>query len=319
VDKDTNRVNIKDNQNDVEYLIDLGGNGDGQTADEGSEADGDLENEFNGMNESRIYEVVLNEYDSHVGYTDNYQRKDVMSTPSNAEPGKNVSDWDAGVPKGSSKPWAGKGKSKPFEKPVQECGDPTVNEEDETVEEATNVGGFVQQNSTSKSHVPNSSGRKARNASVAGTHRNGTPTPRYSAAASQEPTNESKKLLNKANKILKENEQLKEALGKFKEVLSEAAVTNVSLGNIIKLISENSTTKEEKQEIIERFGKEAKTVEEAKKLYESLSSELKKKNPMNIQEEKQFTASGSKMINETPIYRSKDVTDTLDLMHRICK
>ena len=88
------------------------------------------------------------------------------------------------------------------------------------------------------------------------------------------------------------------------------------------MISENSTTKAEKQEIIERFGKEAKTVEQSKSLYESISRELKKNNTnngINLNEGKQFTTNGSKMINETQIYQSKDLLDSLDLMHRLCK
>jgi hypothetical protein len=93
----------------------------------------------------------------------------------------------------------------------------------------------------------------------------------------------------------------------------------VNLGQIIKLISENSTTKNEKQEIIARFGKEAKTVEQSKQLYETISRELKKNNTMTIEEEKSFSTSSSKMINETQIYQSKDLLDSLDLMHRLCK
>ena len=330
VDKESQKVEIKDNQTGAEYLLDLSSFGGGccngtdceMGAEEqpleddfdfgGNDAESDLDFENDNMNEQRIFEVVLNEYDSHVGYTDNYQKKDVMTTPSNEEPGKNVNDWDAGVPKGKSKPWAGKGSSKPFEK--------KVNEEEgteETIEEAgMNVGGFVQQNSTSRSDVPNSNGRKARNMHQGAAQVKGTATPRYSSA-----TNESK-MMSKVNKILKENEELKNALNKFKTVLQEAAVTNVNLGQIIKLISENSTTKAEKQEIIERFGKEAKTVEQSKSLYESISRELKKNNTnngINLNEGKQFTTNGSKMINETQIYQSKDLLDSLDLMHRLCK
>ena len=74
-----------------------------------------------------------------------------------------------------------------------------------------------------------------------------------------------------------------------------------------------------KQEIIERFGKEAKTVEQSKNLYESISRELKKNNKMDINEDKQFTTTGSKMINEKQIYQSKDLMESLDLMHRLCK
>lgn len=306
VDNDTKKVELKDNETGAEYLIDLSSFDNSNDLDFGGDADGDLNFEDNNMNESRIFEIVLNEYDSHVGYTDNYQKKDVMTTPSTEEPGKNVNDWDAGVPKGKSKPWVGKGNSKPFEKKVNE-----EEGEEIVVDEATNVGGFVQQNSTSKSHVPNSNGRKARNSSVGGVKTKGTADPRYS-------TNESK-MMAKVEKILKENEELKSALGKFKSVLQEAAVTNVNLGQIIKLISENSTTKDEKKEIIARFGTEAKTIEQSKSLYESISRELKKNNKMSIDEDKQFTANGSKMINETQIYQSKDLFDSLDLMHRLCK
>lgn len=316
VDNDNNKVEIKDNETGAEYLIDVSSmfGGDDETEDFGidGEADGDLDLETEDMNESRIFEVVLNEYDSNVGYTDNYQKKDVMTTPSTEEPGKNVNDWDAGVPKGKAKPWVGNsGDSKPYEKKVNE--EDVEDSMDETmVDEATNVGGFVQQNSTAKSHVPNSNGRNARNASKGGAKIKGTPTPRYS-------TNEAKQMLNKVNKILKENEELKAALDKFKNVLQEAAVTNVNLGQIIKLISENSTTKDEKQEIIARFGKEAKTIEQSKQLYESISRDLKKNSKMNLEEGKQYTANGSQMINETQIYQSKDLLDSLDLMHRLCK
>jgi hypothetical protein len=266
------------------------------------------------MNEQRIFEVVLNEYDSHVGYTDNYQKKDVMTTPSTEEPGKNVNDWDAGVPKGKSKPWAGKGSSKPFEKKVNE------EEGAEELEEQTNVGGEVQRRSTTISHPSNSSGRAdwGRNIRQNGEQISGTATRKIDNAEVQKES----KMMSKVNKILKENEELKNALNKFKTVLQEAAVTNVNLGQIIKLISENSTTKAEKQEIIERFGKEAKTVEQSKSLYESISRELKKNNTnngINLNEGKQFTTNGSKMINETQIYQSKDLLDSLDLMHRLCK
>ena len=307
VDKDTKKVELKDNETGAEYLLDLSSFGESNDLDFGGDANGELKMENNNMNESRIFEIVLNEYDSHVGYTDNYQKKDVMTTPSTEEPGKNVNDWDAGVPKGKSKPWVGKGNSKPFDK--------KVNEEEQEVEgdnvQIEEQDSFVRRNSTTKTHDRNHNQPKARNASVAGVKVKGTADPRYS-------TNESK-IMARVNQILKENEELKGALNKFKTVLQEAAVTNVNLGQIIKLISENSTTKDEKKEIIARFGNEAKTIEQSKSLYESISRELKKNNKMTIEEDKQFTANSSKMINETQIYQSKDLLDSLDLMHRLCK
>ena len=40
---------------------------------------------------------------------------------------------------------------------------------------------------------------------------------------------------------------------------------------------------------------------------------------MNITEDKSLTVEGSKKINETPIYKSPDVMESLDLMHRMMK
>lgn len=339
VHKDDNgMVNIQDNETGAEYLLDLGDNGEDEefaVADkEGADdfgAEDDLENEIDDMNESteKMFELVL-EYDSNVGYTDNYQKKDVMTNPGMSEPGKNVNDWDAGVPKGDSKPWSGyPGKKNKADKPfndgkgkqleegedvegsVEECGSVEA-----PVEEGTNVGGFVQQNSTSKSHVPNSNGRNARSMSKGGKRVKGTVTPRYSGG---EEDTVSENFIQRANKVLAENKELKATLTDVMTSLKEAAVTNHNLGMIIKLISENSTTQDEKKEIISRFSKEAKTVDASKSLYESISRDLQKSKKMNITEDKSLSVEGSKKINETKIYQSPDVLDSLDLMHRMMK
>jgi len=348
VHKDDNgNVNIQDNETGAEYLINLGDNGEATdvavsdssdddviTDDEGADdfgAEDDYENDYDDMNESteRMFELVL-EYDSNVGYTDNYQKKDVMTNPGMSEPGKNVNDWDAGVPHGTEKPWSGyPGKKSKADKPfnagkgkqieegedvegsMEECGNV-----DAPVEEATNVGGFVQQNSTSKSHIPNSNGRNARSMSKGGKRVKGTVTPRYSGG---EEDSVSESFMKRANKALSENKELKSTLTDVMKSLKEAAVTNHNLGMIIKLISENSTTQDEKKEIISRFSKEAKTVDASKTLYESISRDLQKSKKMNITEDKSLTVEGSKKINETKIYQSKDVLDSLDLMHRMMK
>ena len=337
VHKDDNgNVNIQDNETGAEYLISLGDDeapSDDVITDDTDDfgAEDDFENEDNDMNESteRMFELVL-EYDSNVGYTDNYQKKDVMTNPGMSEPGKNVNDWDAGVPKGDSKPWSGYpskknkadkpfnvGKGKQLEEeeavdaPMEECGNVET-----PVEEATNVGGFVQQNSTSKSHVPNSNGRNARSMSKGGKRVKGTVTPRYSGG---EEDSVSENFMKRANKVLDENKELKSTLTNVMTSLKEAAVTNHNLGMIIKLISENSTTQDEKKEIIARFAKEAKTVDASKTLYESLSRDLKKSNKMSITEDKVLSIEGTKKINETKIYQSPDVMESLDLMHRMMK
>ena len=340
VHKDDNgNVNIQDNETGAEYLISLGDDDttiDEPINDEGADDFGD-DNNFDDMNESteKMFELVM-EYNSNVGYTDNYQKKDVMTTPDMSEPGKNVNDWDAGVPKGKEKPWSGyqskknkadkpfnAGKGKQVEEAIEECGDGNV---EGTVEEATNVGGFVQQNSTSKSHVPNSNGRSARSASKGGKRIKGTTTPRYNSGdvdvtvtvnGDEKTTNES--LVRKVNKTLKENKALSETLTTVMAKLKEAAVVNHNLAQIVKLISENTTSQDEKKEIINRFASEAKTIEQSKNLYESISRDLQKANKMNITENNSLTVESSKKINETTIYKSQDVLDSLDLMHRMMK
>jgi Asp-tRNA(Asn)/Glu-tRNA(Gln) amidotransferase B subunit len=123
----------------------------------------------------------------------------------------------------------------------------------------------------------------------------------------------------RANKVLSENKELKSTLTEVMQSLKEAAVTNHNLAQIIKLISENTTSQDEKKEIITRFSKEAKTIEASKNLYESISRDLKKSNKMNITEDKNLSVESSKKINETTIYKSQDMLDSLDLMHRMMK
>ena len=338
VHKDDNgNVNIQDNETGAEYLIKLDDEGDaaGVAATEPSDdevitddsAEDDFNNDMDDMNESteRMFELVL-EYDSNVGYTDNYQKKDVMTNPGMSEPGKNVNDWDAGVPKGDAKPWSGypskknkadkpfnAGKGKQLEE--EEAVDTNI-AEDETVEEATNVGGFVQQNSTSKSHVPTSNGRNARSMSKGGKRVKGTVTPRYSGGDEDKV---SENFIKRANAVLAENKELKSTLTDLMEQLKKVSVTNHNLAQIIKLVSENTTSQDEKKEIINRFKNEGKTVEASKALYETISRELQKTNKMNITEEKSLTVESSNKINETPIYKSQDMLDSLDLMHRMMR
>ena len=57
------------------------------------------EKNIENMDESIIYEVTL-------GYTDNYQDKDAMTTPDMTEPSVGKRDIDAGVPKGKEKPFS---------------------------------------------------------------------------------------------------------------------------------------------------------------------------------------------------------------------
>ena len=334
VHKDDDKVSIKDNETGAEYLIDLSDDADDDYEDDIDEFGDEEEfnNEEDDMNESneRLFELVL-EYDSNVGYTDNYQKKDVMTNPGMSEPGKNVNDWDAGVPKGTEKPWsgypkkknkadkpfnAGKGKTieevDDFENDVpsdmEECGD------FENMTEGAARYGMVQKHTKSKKHVGTNPDEKKH---LFVQHSDSNAEDGYSADNIGADVKES--LKRRINKSLKENKELKSTLGGIMNSLKEAAVTNHNLAQIIKLISENTTSQDEKKEIIARFAKEGKTLEASKNLYESISKELKKSNKMNITEEKSLLAGDSRKINETSIYKSPDLMESLDLMHRMMK
>lgn len=324
--KGDHQVEIKDNETGSEYIIDMGGDDDTTTeTDIEISLDDEPTNEtdnFDTMKESteRLYELVL-EYDSNVGYTDNYQKKDVMTTPSMEEPGKG-NDWDKGVPHGKDKPWSGypskkkkadapfnAGKGKQVEESLDLDDAEMINDE-EQIEEHVHRGAHKRMTGV-KFHATNSKG--------ADTNQGGGHV--LSKEGEYEGTKRfDESYARKVNAILKENKALKRALGEWKTTLQEAAVTNLNLGQIIKLISENTTSTAEKKEIIARFGKEAKTVEQSKNLFEAISNDLKKNRQMNpLNEEKTITATGSKMINETQIYQSNDLLESLDLMHRLCK
>lgn len=353
VHKDEDKVKIQDNETGAEYLIDLGNDGEPEGvaavepgADGGENLEGndefgddfedggdfssedDENNIDNDTNESteRMFELVL-EYDSNVGYTDNYQKKDVMTTPGMSEPGKNVNDWDAGVPKGKAKPWSGKkgdkSENQPFDgekgKQVEE-GVEEINELKTNAEHSANVG------STSRTDGPNNprarKGRSfhtAQNGQETGTGDNAYKGNGNGGGNNVEVDVKVESMMRKVNKAIKENKELKNTLTTVMQSLREAAVTNHNLGQIIRLISENSTTQEEKKEIINKFAKEAKTIEASQTLYESISNDLKKAKKMNITESQNLSAESSKKINETPIYKSQDIMESLDLMHRMMR
>ena len=324
VHKDDNgNVNIQDNETGAEYLINLGDNGEatGVAATEPNDdevitddsAEDDFENNMDDMNESteRMFELVL-EYDSNVGYTDNYQKKDVMTNPGMSEPGKNVNDWDAGVPKGDSKPWSGyPSKKNKADKPFNAGKGKQLEEEENLEESAAECGGRMGAHGRmmgTKSHNP----IKAKKNSPMNQHHVST-----AGEYDGNPTNES--FIKRANAVLEENKELKSTLTDLMEQLKKVSVTNHNLAQIIKLVSENTTSKDEKKEIINRFKNEGKTIEASQALYESISRELQKTNKMNITEDKSLTVEGSQKINETPIYKSQDLLDSLDLMHRMMK
>ena len=363
---DNSKLELKDNQTGAEYIIDLNsdccedGTCDCGDDEEGAFGDEDLTDES--IKESKMIEIVLTE-NSNLGYTDNYQSKDVMTTPNMSEPGKNVNDWDAGVPKGKSKPWAGANtpkKGKPFTeedemdggeeaieesekvptkdasnwglnhtakkghkvpvtgtsdwgtKCTNECGDVAPMEEEDELEEANLSQSRWNDTHAAHNRVPAANQDAHRREGMQKTSK-GT-SYRANGGSSMDEA-----ILKKHKKIVAENKAMKQTLDKLQKLVAEAAVTNMNLGQIVKILNENSTTQDEKREIISRFSKEAKTIQESKSLYEKITRELQKKNTMNINEDKQFTATNSQKLNESAIYASPDLMSTLDLMHKICK
>lgn len=332
VKNDNGTITVNDENNDAEYVIDV----DGSTDSDGNEDSGD----------DRTFDVSI-DTDSDtdecgpvesVGYTDDYQSKTAMTTLPNREVADTHSTRkaDYGVPEGDGKPWAPRGDNSPYDREVaneaDETADAGLTEQDGGVSvdfsgepgtnEATTVGGYNAQNSTAKSHVPNSSGRRARNMSKGGEY-TGTAVPRY--AEQNESINDIKR---KANAIYEEYRQLKGLVNVFQKRLTEAAVVNASLGNIVKLVMENTTTQDEKKDIIRRYNK-VRTIEEGKQLYGVISEELKSvKRVNNVQGvmDSQLQESRARMkpsIVETELYRSPEAADdlhqTLDFMKRLDK
>lgn len=339
-------ITINDTTNGSQYVVDTNGQlGDNAETENSTEETPDLDDEesvevdidggdsdgIDGAEEDvkdeSVQEMELNDEaqvnEDNVGYTTDYQKKTAMTTPSNNEPAKASQTYsmDDGVPTGTDKPY-GKaiGDGDPFDKNVSEgegCDENCNEGDEEQVEEGTNVGGFVQQNSTSKSHVPNSNGRAARNMSKGGEHTS-TSEPRYSAAQMES-------IKSKVKAIYEDNAKLKLVLEDVKSKLKQAALVNKNIGMILKLVTENSTTQEEKRNIIERFNKEAKSIEESDRLYESISNELrnfkKSNNVNNVMNGSALTENTNKQnngsLNETKVYQSQDLLKSLSLMKRM--
>lgn len=323
VKKDGDKVTLKDGANDAEYVIDLGteeGDEEPVAEDSLNESDDNIAAVPNINKENKKKRKTMKEnkekiFEVDLGYTDNYQKKDPMDTNlSMNEPGKGK-DWDKGLPKGKEKPWAG---SK-----TKSAGDPygegeKVNEENEitditepqdqqecNMEEATNVGGAVQQRGAGKSKVP--AGREEYVP-------DGTRHATFGADYKEVKLAES--ILAKSEAILKENKELKETLVKVKSALQEALMVNVNLGKVTKLFLENTTTKKEKVDIINRFN-EAKTIDQSNALYESIKRELNNAKQSVMLENKSMTAKGSEAINENKIYEAPEFGSMRDFIKRM--
>lgn len=275
--KDGDKVSIKDNEEGTEYVIELDA--------EASNDNDELNDEFT-MAES-------------VGYTDNYQDKDPIEGLSmDGSAPKGTKDWHKGVPTGTKKPWAGKGKSDPFGKKAEKVFEITLND-DVTVEEP------IEENATTSKYQQ----RRMVKTMV--------PADAYVQDGAHEVSQAGKlkveSLQKKIDAALLENKQLKETVAKVSKIMKEAVQVNVNLGHIVRLMVENSTTKAEKEDIVKRYNN-VKSNDEAKALYESISSELKKSHA-TIVTEQTTTVEPSKKINESKIY--DEPNSVRDMMKRM--
>lgn len=310
-DEDKDMDEFDDDDEEIEIEID----GDGDDFD--GDADGeeeieivpdDVDDDNDDFDDDEI-EVELDE--SNLGYTDNYQKKTAMTTPDNHEPAnpKSTYSMDGGVPTGTEKPWVGPKKKSPYDDEVNEGCEDECGYIEEGGHTVTQDGPYSR--GDSKTWTNDASHKTPRNGSRAGVKEKGTADNMYSDV--------SESIKKKANQIFLENKQLKALMGKLQSQVNEAIVVNQSLANVIKIINENATTVNEKKDILRRFN-ECTTREESNKLYSVISEELKRegKTHSNVAGtiNSQLSESRDRAV-ETPMFKSQDLSDTLNFMNRL--
>jgi len=330
VKKEGDKIELKDNNAGTEYVIDFGTDNDSDVESDEENLDENAANVAGlpRMNENKKNRKAMKEnkekvFEIDLGYTDNYQDKDPIEGLNNNEPGKGK-NWDAGVPTGTKKPWAGdaKSKSEPYgEKKVDEevqlepLGD-EIKEED--VKEC-NLEEGPARTSVKRVHKVKSASNEG-NPKIGPARTPNSDNGELNKGVQKESKDYKamvKSLLEKTEKVLEENKKLKETVSKISGALQESLVVNANLGKVVRLMKECTTTDKEKAEIINRFSNEAKTLEQSQALYESMKRELSKgvKQTLPITESAS-TASGS-VINETKVYESEDFLKMKDMMRRL--
>ena len=271
---------IEDDEDDSEIEIDLG-----------DETEDDEEKE---------------ELDENLGYTDNYQNKDVITGLNVNEPADKSTTYsmDGGVPTDAKKPWAGTHTEPGYKKTGTDLAESI--EDGELDENATTS--KSQKRKVVKTMAPNSGEKDkpevTKNTSVAG-----------------ELVNEAKvqRIVELAKTILEENKKYKKSIEVIKNGLMEAYVTNVNYGRLVNILMNETTSKEEKRNIVERF-KSVKTIKEGKTLTESIKRELNSQKNTRINLDEQISANSSKTINETVMFEQTSKNNPiLNLMERMEK
>lgn len=319
--------NSDDEDGDTEFDLEF----DDEEEGDDDEVEFEIETEEGDENdeEDEIFEGKVD-----LGYTDNYQKKTVMTLPSDKD--DSDSRFDNGAPKGGSnnkKRWVGTQganggnpytqKTKQPMDEMEECGNSPIFEvelDDEEIMETHTRGMARKHNSVGRVEVPNTSWQEdeadTRNVYVGAKQKRNT----------SRATNESREIQNikrKANAILAENKELKEIAQQIKEKLNEAVIINSSLAKVVKLVTENSTTRDEKINILNRFNT-VKSLNESRELYKTISNELKQSHSVNnnllnntLTETK---GQNPNIIVETAMLnQSEDLKEILSLQERLMK
>ena len=149
----------------------------------------------------------------------------------------------------------------------------------------------------------------------------GLPKPRAHSKANTAIKKES--VDNRELQVLREkNEEYRNALNVFRDKLNEVAVFNSNLAYATRLFTEHSTTKQEKINILKRFDS-VETIKESKNLYKTLKDNLSSKTnqPMNESIERTIQSSpstgSSANLIESKTYENPQFLRMKDLMSKL--
>lgn len=305
-------IELTDEENDTEYVIEIGDDNIDVDVIRDEDDDDDEEDVFDIEVDECGDAPMMNEGEVDLGYTDNYQNVTAMTM--DPDDGEKTRKWNAGTPTGNGKRWVGnKGDMSPYNKKVNESDEPIVEVVLDDAEEN------LQEKAESVANGSRTAQDLHHDEDINVVPRHSRKRQNSKNATDKSSANETFK--RKVNAVLKENQQLKAIAEQIKNRLNEACVINASLGKIIKLVTENTTTRDEKINIVNRFN-DVKTVKEGKALYEAIEKELKNSHPINNVDKVMggpLTEAKKTNIVETPMFQSADLTETLDLMKRLDK
>ena len=124
--------------------------------------------------------------------------------------------------------------------------------------------------------------------------------------------------------LREKNEEYRKALNIFREKLNEVAVFNSNLAYATRLFTEHSTTKQEKINILRRFD-DVETLKESKNLYSLIKNELSSTGNSRINEsleqkiEKTNSSGSAVNLIESKTYENPQFLRMKDLMSKITK